>query len=199
MGTWIPTNLKLMFHRCQFCGRLQDNPKFWRKVNKLPGRGACWIWIGAKMRGYGVFTTQGDHAGVLFARRYLAHRFSLELSLGRPIAERKHALHHCDNPSCVRPSHLYEGTHQDNMRDCLQRGRFKVPDRRGEQNGRHKLTASQVAQIRALYVPKSTDTNQYTLAQQFHVSRSTIRALLSGPNWKRSPRRALATPTSGRD
>ena len=71
--------------------------------------GDCWLWKGAKNEaGYGVIR-DGEKLA-------LAHRVSLRLKLGVEDFE-GFACHTCDNPSCVRPEHLYIGTHEDNMRD----------------------------------------------------------------------------------
>lgn len=56
-------------------------------------------------------------------RRELAHRLALEGKLGRPIRAGMNALHHCDNPPCIQPEHLWEGTQADNVRDMLAKGR----------------------------------------------------------------------------
>lgn len=32
-------------------------------------------------------------------------------------------LHTCDTPLCVEPTHIYAGTHQQNMQDSVNRGR----------------------------------------------------------------------------
>jgi hypothetical protein len=52
-----------------------------------------------------------------------AHRVALEEKLGRPLRPGMKALYTCDNPPCVNPEHLYEGTHGQNMRDMIDRGR----------------------------------------------------------------------------
>jgi hypothetical protein len=62
-----------------------------------------------------------------FGRNGYAHRHALALKLGRPIGDGLMALHTCDNPSCVLPDHLYEGTASDNMRDMADRGRMNQP------------------------------------------------------------------------
>jgi len=54
-------------------------------------------------------------------RQRLAHRLSLELALGRPLAPGMLACHTCDNPGCIRPSHLYEGSPRANHQDALRR------------------------------------------------------------------------------
>lgn len=53
----------------------------------------------------------------------LAHRAALAEKLGRPVDG--HALHHCDNPPCIEPSHLYEGSPLDNAADAKARGRAR--------------------------------------------------------------------------
>jgi hypothetical protein len=99
--------------------------RFWDKVEKSTD--GCWEWRGADTRGYGVIEDKGV--------QQKAHRVSLEWSLGRPLHAGMLALHHCDNPACVRPDHLYEGTQQDNVDDRERRGRHphsRTPARNGE-------------------------------------------------------------------
>lgn len=60
-------------------------------------------------------------------------------------------LHHCDNPPCCRPSHLFLGTPADNMADMDRKGRRRTGNCAGEANGRAKLTEAQVQAIRAEY------------------------------------------------
>lgn len=54
-----------------------------------------------------------------------AHRFSWTLHNG-PIPAGMHVLHYCDTPACVRPDHLFLGTHRDNMRDAASKGRLNA-------------------------------------------------------------------------
>lgn len=105
-------------------------------VADRPELGVCWPWTGAKNTdGYGV--VRGDVEWPDSTRKQpllLAHRVALSLALGRPIREGMFANHHCDNPGCVRPRHLYEGTSQDNVNDMNERGRaVKPPIRRRAQ------------------------------------------------------------------
>lgn len=79
-----------------------------------PYRG-CWEWTGHKTRnGYGRVKVRG--------RRVLVHRLAFEVVHGE-VPEGLRVLHHCDNPPCWRPDHLYAGTAADNKRDELERGR----------------------------------------------------------------------------
>ena len=93
--------------------------RFWAKVNKngptvRPELGPCWLWTGALKEGrYGAFNVGG--------RIDRAHRFAFFLEYGRwPMPC---CLHKCDFTICVRFAHLYEGTQEDNVRDCWERGR----------------------------------------------------------------------------
>ena len=93
--------------------------RFWSKVRKADGD-ACWAWTGAKRSDYGAIKIAGDSV--------LAHRVAWELTNG-PIPEGQHVLHRCDNPPCVNPSHLFTGSHADNMRDAFRKGRVVPPAR----------------------------------------------------------------------
>jgi hypothetical protein len=95
--------------------------RFWGNVQKSVDPGGCWWWIGGvKDDGYGTLKVNGPEVG--------AHRFSWEIH-GGSIPEGKWVLHHCDNPRCVNPDHLFLGTHQDNMRDRSVRGRHPSSQR----------------------------------------------------------------------
>jgi HNH endonuclease len=98
--------------------------RFWGYVIRGDG---CWSWSGPiqKPFGYGILNVQ--ETGRRHPKRIRAHRFSYELHFGA-IADGVWVLHHCDNPPCVRPEHLFLGTQIDNMRDMAlkSRGRRKV-------------------------------------------------------------------------
>jgi hypothetical protein len=102
-----------------------------------------------------------------------AHRAAFEMANGRAPAA--HVLHSCDNPLCVNPAHLSEGTHLENMKQCAERRRNRTP-RPG--NGRAKLSAQAVAEIRARY--SSGETNKSALARHFGVTAPRIRQVIHG-------------------
>lgn len=81
--------------------------------------GPCWLWTANRVRGYGqlVLPRNGRRQ-----RHVYAHRFAYELAIG-PLGAAS-ALHRCDNPVCVRPSHLFAGTQQDNLADARAKGRL---------------------------------------------------------------------------
>ena len=136
-------------------------------VNQTDG---CWLWTGATTYyGYGSIDIDG--------RPYRAHRLSWELHNGS-IPEGLNVLHTCDNPPCVRPDHLWLGTHAENMRDRDFKGRLVPPPiRRGEDANAAKLTAEQVLAIRE-------DTRSLRLiAADYDVSRSAISLIRRRKNW----------------
>jgi len=93
--------------------------RFWEKVVKSP---TCWEWSAYRDgQGYGHFR------GV--TGRVQAHRQAWELTHGA-IPAGMLVCHMCDNTACVRPEHLYIGTHADNMRDMVARGRAWSPKSR---------------------------------------------------------------------
>jgi hypothetical protein len=89
--------------------------RFWRKVDKS---GDCWLWRGGTSRKgdliYGAFGLGGPDCS--------AHRASWILSFG-PVPPGLLVCHECDTPLCVRPTHLFLGTYQDNVDDMIRKGR----------------------------------------------------------------------------
>ena len=74
----------------------------------------CWEWQAAKdPNGYGVFKA---------SKTIRAHRYSF-LLFNEPLKTGASVRHDCDNPGCVNPNHLRQGSHADNMKDMLKRGR----------------------------------------------------------------------------
>lgn len=98
---------------------------FWSRVNKngsipdqKPELGNCWEWTGTMTdKGYGLFAFK--------CKEFRAHRFSLKLTIGD--FGKFCACHKCDNPKCIRPSHLFAATHSENMRDMANKKRAKSP------------------------------------------------------------------------
>jgi hypothetical protein len=143
---------------------------FWARVSK----GAdCWLWTGPRRKnGYGKMMTSRPN------RRWLvAHRFSWELHNG-PIPAGMHVCHRCDNPTCVRPDHLFLGTDADNAADKVSKGRQS----RGEDRPLAKLTFREVREIRRHYAMGGLSQSQ--LARAFKVNQTLIGMVIRRAIWK---------------
>lgn len=154
----------------------------------------CWLWLGAKSSGkYGTMS----HAG----KNQRAHRLAWAAFRGS-IPHGSCVCHHCDNPGCINPDHLFLGTFADNNADrrkkhrdawfnapeeraaCLQKARNIVRDRnlyaRGENQGHARLTTTKVRAIREM---SKLGRTQREIAAIFGVAQTTVQAVLSGRSW----------------
>lgn len=123
------------------------------KTDKTPGHGPngdCWVWTGTKTRaGYGqIKWPKGDPRGTDYT-----HRVSYQLHYGVHLDRARKCgvlvLHKCDNPSCIRPDHLFLGDDKTNNADMHRKGRHRTGDQKGVKNPGHKLTDDEVRAIRA--------------------------------------------------
>lgn len=115
----------------------KDAKKFWSYVDKSDKLG-CWRWRGGiSGDGYGSCLIGGKRLGAHRASYLIAHG---DVPMGLCVC------HHCDNPKCVRPDHLFIGTYKDNMQDAVNKGRFvgtSIPE-------------SEVSHVALLYKTKTT-------------------------------------------
>jgi len=168
---------------------------FWGFVSKNDG---CWEWQGNKSpKGYGIISYKG--------KSWRAHRLAYMFTFGE-FPKNLCVLHRCDNPSCVRPDHLWLGTLGENNSDRASKGRTATgnqhgshtkPDKRatGDKHGSRKhpeswrrgethhnttLVEDDIRTIRKLYEPKI---NTRSLAARFNVSVDTIRRIATFKTW----------------
>lgn len=162
--------------------KLAIEVRFWRHVDRRRDD-ECWVWIGGHFPdGYGCFQENG-------AKR--AHRISWSIANG-PVPDGASVLHRCDNPGCVNPSHLFLGTHADNMADKVAKGRQArcgpVNPARGSGNPAAKLTERDVAAIRARYAAKTA--TQTRLAEEYGVSQVMVSKIVRRVFWRHVPTNA---------
>ena len=146
-----------------------DVKRFWSKVDKT---NKCWTWMREiTLDGYGRFTLS-------YGGAEHAHRFSYRLTYG-DFPKHLYILHRCDNPSCVRPDHLFIGTQKDNVADMIRKGRFRTA--RGTERKNSKLTEENIKLIAKLYLDGARNV---TLSKMFNVGSGQISFILHGKRWK---------------
>lgn len=179
--------------------------RFQSLIDKSPGQGPkgdCWEWQGTiRNGGYGrISIGPRDNA-----RYYIASRVSFFLATG--IWSSVFICHHCDNPPCCNPDHLFEGDYRANAWDAKQKGRLatggragahKYPERisqgirraqhlrpkaahRGENHRCAKLTEKDVRHIRRTYIPKYGWFSK--IAREYNVSSKTIAMIVHREIW----------------
>ncbi len=90
--------------------------EFWRKVDRSPLAGACWLWRGRlTATGYGHCRVKVYDSTVEWWTSTRAHRLSYQLEHG-PIDQGLVIDHLCYNVACVNPAHLEPITHLENIR-----------------------------------------------------------------------------------
>jgi hypothetical protein len=184
--------------RCKFCGKENSDleteylKEFLFKNIEIIND--CWLWTGTSIgnNGYGIASHEG--------RRWVASRLSYRIFKGE-IPEGLLVCHTCDNRKCINPDHLWIGTHKDNAKDAMKKGRLtkvwgrkktqeeidkiqrnrKKPDQKGEKHGQSKLTNEKVLEIREKLKSKIT---YRELAEEFEVDICTISDIKFRRTWK---------------
>jgi len=148
----------------------------WSRVNKdgpmQPHMATpCWEFIGAtKTRGYGQFWLGG--------RQFYCHRLVWLLEKGE-IPDGLDVCHACDFTACVRPDHLFLGTHQDNMHDRERKGRRTAPV--GELHPNALLTEVKVRYIKERL---RAGVSRKEIAKQLGVTVWCVHDIAQGRSWK---------------
>ena len=145
--------------------------RFWGKVKKTR---TCWLWQGApNQKGYGQTTYAGR-------KNLVVHRLIWMMNFGH-IPDGMEVCHKCDVRNCIRPSHLFLGTHLENMQDCVAKDRHT----RGARNQHAKLTDEQVREIKRDFLRTGFKwTNADELSARYQIGKGQILAIARGDSWK---------------
>jgi len=116
---------------------LSVEDRLWSRIDQGPD---CWVWPGGHDKdGYGHIKVDRIQQST--------HRLAWTLTHG-PVPAGMLVLHHCDNPPCCRPDHLFLGTHADNMRDRATKGRNQLITGRPKQPIKHGTIGGYNAHLR---------------------------------------------------
>ena len=144
--------------------------RFWARVHKQPGDG-CWLWTGGACSGYGVVFVR--------ATNVRAHRVCWEMLVG-PVPDDLSVLHDCDTRCapgdisyrrCVRPDHLWLGTHAQNIRDLWEK----------ERSTRAHINNRVALEIREEYF--GSGRSMQAIARKFGISTTTVHQVVVGKRW----------------
>lgn len=149
--------------------------KFWRHV-WTGNETDCWIWTAARDRkGYGKYKMEGQAVMTTASRiSYAIHNGACDAGMM--------ICHNCDNPSCVNPDHLFQGTVLDNNKDALEKQR----NISGEGHNMAKLTEAKVIQMRKEWSEAPCDT-WAEIAGRYGISAKMAKFIILRRNWRRVP------------
>lgn len=170
-------------------GKRRDwKKRFWAKVDKR-GEDECWLWKGKKRDGYGRLYCGGKYIG--------AHRLAFFLSTGQWPDPELDMCHNCpggDNPSCVNPKHLWQGTTKENIQDASAKGRMShpKPGSAGENHYKSWLTWGEVDEIRK---EVAEGIMQKDVAAEHGIGKTSVWSMVHFKTWKPANRPLPAAST----
>ena len=161
-----------MLHK--FLSIVDKNGRINKDLPKYSHLSQCWHHTrAAASHGYGQITIN--------RQAWLTHRLSYHVHNGFPdLKSDQIVLHACDNKMCVNPDHLWVGTFKENSVDASRKNAMAF----GERHGRCKLTETQVKKI--ISWKRGDNPTLTELAKRYGVSYSTVVAIRTGRNWKRT-------------
>lgn len=176
--------------RCRKCYQKSTiTDPFKRLMRHVKKTRKCWLWTGYRNpQGYGAFLFKGKSKP--------AHRIMYQLTRSA-IPKGLCVCHSCDNPPCVKPSHLWLGTHYENKMDSVRKGRSFLPtppewDKSGDKNPNAKITWEIVKLVRKDF-SSNPNQNISALGRTYDMNPSMVHNIIKNKQWK-----ILTKPSSPR-
>ena len=138
-------------------------------------KSGCWLWQGAKTKdGYAEASWRG--------RPELVSRLMFTI-MTSAIPKGRHICHHCDNPVCVNPEHLFIGTPSDNISDASKKGRLNKKSWANLRTSpvNRKLTFEQAEIIRKRFAGGELAP---ALGREYGVSHETIYSIVHNRSYR---------------
>lgn len=157
----------------------KDENRFWAEVEILKSN-QCWEWTAGNDGKYGSFGICRNGKTITLKSHRVAYFIAFAVDAGA-----LDVCHHCDNPPCCNPEHLFIGTRSDNLQDMIRKNRRVWKGMPGETNHRAKLSDSQVLDIRKRY--SEGEFSQRAAALEFDVAHSLISRIVIGSAWPHLP------------
>lgn len=145
--------------------------EFWGKIAITDNPDECWVWT--------LSTKDSGHGRVRIDWiEYKPHRIAYFLHTGHDPKELR-VCHHCDNPPCCNPKHLYAGTQKNNCEDRERRGRGNQP--KGVNNAFAKLNDDKVRELRRKFA--NGEANKTQLAKEYGIACNTVKDIVRRRWW----------------
>jgi hypothetical protein len=152
-------------------------PLIERLLEKLaPMPNGCLEFVGCRNSdGYGNIALGKPSKRIVYA-----HRVAYELFCG-PIPNGLQVAHHCDNPPCCLPEHLFLATPQENTHDSWRKGRGNHNTYHGTAHPGAILNEKQVAEIKYLLLKGQLSFG--AIAALYGVSWGAVSHIKRGNTW----------------
>ena len=151
----------------------KEKERYYKKVD-VQGEDECWPWTGN-------VNDKGRGSAWLGQKRHVSSRIAWGLHHKQDIPDNLYACHHCDNPNCQNPRHIFLGDQTANMQDASRKGRTC----RGSARAHTNLNEDIVYLARAIY--KKGLMRVCDIARWFGIHHVTCRDMLTGKNWAHVP------------